>query len=98
MSLFRAERVGRRYRLVVSAKEELRERIEALSEEHAGGEALRLLDLGRTSWLWCFELPLLTMSRLPRRDESALAEARADAGAGPWASGAGCSSSTSKTK
>lgn len=65
----------------MTAKEELRERVEALSEEQAG-EALRLLELGADPVVAAFRDARVDDEPFTEEDESALAEARADVAAG----------------
>jgi hypothetical protein len=65
----------------MSAKEELRERIEALSEEEAG-EALRLLDLRADPVVIAFRDAPVDDEPFTNEDEEALAGARADVAAG----------------
>jgi LmbE family N-acetylglucosaminyl deacetylase len=65
----------------MSAKEELRERIDALSEEEAS-EALRLLDLRADLVVVAFRDAPVDDEPFTKEDEEALAEARADVAAG----------------
>lgn len=65
----------------MTAKEELRERIEALSEEEAG-EALRLLDLRADHVVVAFRDAHVDDEPFTEEDEAALAEAGADVAAG----------------
>lgn len=65
----------------MTAKEELRKRVEALSEEEAG-KALRLLDLRADPVIVAFRDAPLDDEPFTTEDEEALAEARADVAAG----------------
>jgi len=65
----------------MTAKEQLRQRIEAFSEEEAV-EALRLLDLSDDPVLVAFRDAPVDDEPFTEEDEAALAEARADIAAG----------------
>jgi hypothetical protein len=65
----------------MTAKEQLRERIESFSEEEAS-EALRLLDLRADPVLIAFRAAPVDDEPFTADDEAALAEARADLAAG----------------
>lgn len=67
--------------VAVTAKEQLRERIEALSEEEAS-RALRLLDLGADPVVAAFRDAPLDDEPLMPEEEAAIAEAQADIAAG----------------
>ena len=66
---------------VMTAKEELRVRVEALSEQEAG-EALRLLELRADPVVVVFRDAPMDDEPFTEEDESALAEARPDVAAG----------------
>ncbi len=71
-----------RYRFeAMTAKEKLRERIEALSEEEAG-DALRLLDLRVDPVIEAFRDALPDDEAWTEEDEAAAADGRADLAAG----------------
>lgn len=65
----------------MTAKQQLRERIEAFSEEEAS-QALRLLDLRSDPVIAAFRDAPLDDERVTPEDEAAIAEARADVAAG----------------
>ena len=65
----------------MTAKEQLRQRVEAFSEDEAA-EALRLLDLRNDPVVVAFRLAPLDDEPFTEEDEAALAEARADVAAG----------------
>jgi hypothetical protein len=65
----------------MTAKEQLRERVDAFSEEEAS-KALRLLDLGSDRLIAAFRDAPLDDEPFTETDEAALAEARADIAAG----------------
>jgi hypothetical protein len=65
----------------MTAKEKLRERIEALSEEEAG-EALRLLDMRADPVIAAFRDAPVDDEPWTDEDEAAAAEGRADLAAG----------------
>jgi hypothetical protein len=65
----------------MTAKEQLRQRIEAFSEEEAV-EALRLLDLRNDPVVVAFRDAPVDDEPFTEEDEAALAEARADIAAG----------------
>lgn len=65
----------------MTAKEKLRERIEALSEEEAG-EALRLLDMRADTVLAAFRDAPADDEPWTAEDEAAAAQGRADLAAG----------------
>ncbi|MGO9899684.1 MAG: hypothetical protein ACLP0J_08315 [Solirubrobacteraceae bacterium] len=65
----------------MTAKEQLRERIEALSEEEAS-EALRLLDLRSDPVIAAFRDAPVDDEPWTEEDEAAAAEARADIASG----------------
>jgi len=67
--------------LVMTAKEQLRERIEALSEQEAS-EALRLLDLRTDPVIAAFRDAPVDDEPWTADDEAAAAEGRADVAAG----------------
>lgn len=65
----------------MTAKEKLRERIEALSEQEAG-EALRLLDMRADPVITAFRDAPVDDEPWTEEDEAAAAEGRADLAAG----------------
>ena len=65
----------------MTAKEQLRERIEAFSEQEAS-EALRLLDLATDPVIVAFRDAPVDDEPFTEADEAALAEARTDIAAG----------------
>jgi hypothetical protein len=65
----------------MTAKQQLRERIEALSEEEAS-QALRLLDLRDDPVIAAFRDAPLDDEPVTAEEEAAIAEARADIAAG----------------
>jgi hypothetical protein len=65
----------------MTAKEQLRQRVEAFSEDEAA-EALRLLDLRTDSVVVAFRDAPLDDEPFTSEDEAALAKARADVAAG----------------
>jgi hypothetical protein len=65
----------------MTAKEQLRQRVEAFSEDEAA-EALRLLDLRTDVVVVAFRDAPLDDEPFTEEDEAALAEARADVAAG----------------
>jgi hypothetical protein len=80
-ALVRSRRGRATVRSDMTAKEKLRERIEALSEQEAG-EALRLLDMRADPVIAAFRDAPLDDEPWTEEDEAAAAEGRADLAAG----------------